>query len=331
MNNALLLFTDNLPCWDEETISLVDETPDSLGALVDAGCLSRLGNGYVLTEKGIHERERAASENFVPAEKITRLITNTDEARESLEINRMAQLIDRAFMTMWSIKEITVSEKFPVVPCPNDDEFFVIEGGKARALWPSLPIMQDFVSSFPNCTHSARKLPIPGQKALDEWADSRKASRGTFSVDMVIRHRHDFQHYRQMKVPEGDVFSFVNSSLIFAHKVRESAEELLPFIGKVHVFFAGQRRVYLPGWFDMDSEDQETLKILTLVTDTDSQLDELAHTLKSWGNDLIEPARPLFLVGTSIEHLRGISEPKSLFYDWFAEETVKILRPDVED
>ena len=80
----------------------------------------------------------------------------------------------------------------------------------------------------------------------------------------------------------------------------------------------------------MDSEEQEPMKLLTLVTDTDSELKTLTENLRAFGNELVDPARPMYIIGKSIEHLRT-QETKRMFYDWFAEETVKILRPDIQD
>ncbi len=71
--------------------------------------------------------------------------------------------------------------------------------------------------------------------------------------------------------------------------------------------------------------------MLCLVTDTEAQLKELTATLRGWGHDLIEPARPLYLLGTSIERMRNQKEQKRTIYDWFQEETVRILRPDAPD
>lgn len=80
-NNILLLFSDDFPCWDAETVSLAGENPETLGALEADGYISRLGEGYVLTRRGINEREITARENFVPVSKIT--ITISDyEARK---------------------------------------------------------------------------------------------------------------------------------------------------------------------------------------------------------------------------------------------------------
>lgn len=328
-SNVLLLFSDDYPCWDAETLSLAGENPGSLAMLETSGRISRLGNGYVITQSGINERENLSRENFIPVSKITTIINDIDTANHQLEINRMTQLLDRAFMTQWGIKEFTINETFPIAPMLNDDEYFAVND-TAKALWPDNDYVRSFMAEFPDKGCEARKLPAPGQTALDSWVKNHNIPCGNFTVDFVLRHHHDFEHYRQMPTPEGDIFGFVNASLIFAHKVRSKPQDLLPFIGEIHILFTLQRRIYIPGWFDMDSEEQEPMKLLTLVTDTDSELRALTQTLRSWGNDLVDPARPMYIIGTSIEHLRT-QEVKPMFYDWFAEETVKILCPDIQD
>ncbi|MBR4195868.1 MAG: hypothetical protein IKQ95_04055 [Synergistaceae bacterium] len=328
-SNILLLFSDDYPCWDAETVRLSGENPGSLAVLEASGKILRLGNGYIITQAGIQERENLSRENFVPVSKITRIINDADTANNQLEINRMTQLLDRAFMTQWGIKEFTVNETFPLSPMLNDDEYFAVNG-RVKALWPENDYLRSFMAEFPDKGWEARKLPAPGQPALDSWVRKNHVPCGNFTVDFVLRHHHDFEHYRQMPAPEEDIFRFVNASLIFAHKVREKPQELLPLIGKIHILFTLQRRIYIPGWFDMDSEEQEPMKLLTLVTDTDTELDALTQTLRSYGKDLVDLARPMYIIGTSVEHLRT-QEVKPMFYDWFAEETVKILRPDIQD
>ena len=331
MERVLLLFSPEHPCWDRETVSLAGEDPSALAQLAEAEDIVPMGGGFVLTSKGIQTRERVSRELCVPTSPITRSVSNELEAGAALEVNQMVQYLDRAFMTDWGIKEITVREEFPVVPCLPDDRYFALMDGRVQALWPGEPLVRSFMEAFPHCDFSARQRPAPGQEALDHWAEENHAPLGTLTVDFVLRHRHDFNHYKDYAPLPTDVFRFRNASLLMAQKVSGPCTDLLPFLGKVHLFFMAQRRVYAPGWFDMDCEDQETWKLLTLVTDTEAQQDDLTATLRAWGHDLIEPARPMFILGTSIERLRNQKEPQRMFYDWFQEETVRILRPDVPD
>ena len=331
MASLLLLFTAEHSCWDEETVILAGEDPNALRKLVESGDLSPLAEGYVLTPQGVATRGRVSQELCVPAPSVGEVLVDAGRAREMLGLNRMTQLLDRAFVTDWGIKEVTVRETFPVVPCLPDDQYFTFEGGHVRALWPDAPIVKSFIEAFPHCGFEARKLPAPGQEGLDRWAEANHAPHGTLTVDLVLRSRADFAHYRKFEPIETDRFKFVDVDPLFVHRTDGRPEDLLPFIGRLHVFLMGQRRVYLPGWFDFDHSDQEDWTMLCLVTDTEVQLKELTATLRGWGQDLIEPARPLYLLGTSIERLRNQKEQKRTIYDWFQEETVRILRPDAPD
>ena len=331
MENLLLLFTQELPCWNEETVRVAGEDPSGLEALAESGDLARIGGGFVLTAQGVMTRKRAAEELFLPVTPAGELITDEQKSSELLSLNVMVQYLDRAFMTDWGVKEVTVMERFPIVPSLKDEEYFAFSGGKVIAKWPDHELVRDFTASFPNVGVAARKEPVPGQEGLDAWAKSRGLEYGELTVDFVLRSRADFAHYKNYPQLESDKYKLLDSDQLFAQKVRGSAEELLPFIGKLHIFLTLQRRIYLPGWFDIDHDENEDWHLLALVTDTEAELDELTRTLRTWGHELIDPANPLFILGTSIERLRSQKEQNRTIYDWFQEEAVRIMRPDGED
>ena len=329
--SCLLLFSHERPCWDEETLALAGEAPQALEELLKSGNLMRVAAGYGLTPQGVRTRERVSRELCVPVRSAGEVLADEVRAGTALERNRLEQFLDRAFMTDWGIKEASVGETFPVVPCLPDDRYFAIMDGRVRALWPDEPIVKSFLEAFPHWGVAARNLPAPGQEALDRWAAENGAWSGTLTFDFVLRSRYDFNHYKDLDPLPSDRFRFLNADRLFAQKVQGRAEDLLPLIGRLHVFLMEQRRIYVPGWFDIDREEQENWVLLALVTDTEAQLTSLTATLRAWGHDLIDPANPLYIVGTSIERLRAQREQKRTLYDWFQEETVRILRPDAPD
>ena len=329
--SCLLLFSHERPCWDEETLALAGEAPQALEELLKSGNLMRVAAGYGLTPQGVRTRERVSRELCVPVRSAGEVLANEVRAGTALERNRLEQFLDRAFMTDWGIKEASVGETFPVVPCLPDDRYFAIMDGRVRALWPDEPIVKSFLEAFPHWSVAARNLPAPGQEALDRWAAENGAWSGTLTFDFVLRSRYDFNHYKDLDPLPSDRFRFLNADRLFAQKVQGRAEDLLPLIGRLHVFLMEQRRIYVPGWFDIDREEQENWVLLALVTDTEAQLTSLTATLRAWGHDLIDPANPLYIVGTSIERLRAQREQKRTLYDWFQEETMRILRPDAPD
>ena len=330
--NLLLLFTAQLPCWDEETVIIAGENPNSLRELVNSGDLMPLSNGYVLTPKGVRTREKISHELFIPLTPAGEIIIDSFRADYMLELNRMAQFLDRAFVTDWGIKEITFQENFPIIPCLEDNNYFDFVNDKIRAIWTESPEIISFLENFPNWGVAARKFPAPNQIGLDTWASQNNIRKGNLIVDFVLRSRADFNHYKNYSQLQSDKFKFLDSDQLFVKKVQnDNYYELLPFIGKLHIFLLEQRRIFLPGWFDIDHDENEDWHLLAFVTDNETQLENLTQTLRSWGHELINPANPLYIIGSSIERLRNQKEQKRTIYDWFQEDTVRILRPDFHD
>ena len=115
---------------------------------------------------------------------------------------------------------------------------------------------------------------------------------------------HCHKNYKQLP---SDKFKFLDADELFVKKVSsgKQPEDLLPFMGKLHVFLMEQRRIFLPGWFGIDHDENKDWHLLAFVTDNEEQLGNLTLTLRRWGYDLIDPARPLFIIGSSIERLRS--------------------------
>ncbi len=164
MESALLLFSPELPCWDAETASLAGSEPGNLEELSAAKLLAPLGGGLVLTAAGAAARERVSRELCVPAAPMGAFACGEAAARKALELNRMAQLLDRSFMTDWGVKEITVSERFPVVPCLPDDRYFALEDGRACALWPDEPLVKSFKKTFRTAATNRAACPRRGRR-----------------------------------------------------------------------------------------------------------------------------------------------------------------------
>lgn len=331
MEHSLLLFCAEFPCWDEETARLAGEEPASLEALVAAGEAARLGGGCVLTPRGEAARQELAKAICVPASPVTEFVTDSAAASRALERNRMCQLLDRAFRQQWGFKEIACGETFPIVPELGDDGYFAFEDGRLKAVWPEHPLVASFLEAFSRWGVGARGFPAPGQAGLDVWARENAAPAGTLTIDFMLRSHADFEHYRVFKPMASDRFGFYNVDRLFAVKCGGDPRELLPLIGRLHVFLMEQRRVYVPGWYDLDADEQEDWTLLLLVTDGEAQLAELTAALRAWGEALIGPACPLYLLGSSVERLRAQKEAKDTIYDWFQEESVRILRPDAPD
>ncbi|MCE5201792.1 MAG: hypothetical protein LLF78_04700 [Synergistaceae bacterium] len=325
MERTLLLFEPDAPCWDEETFVLAGESPETVSYLLDRGYIVRAGHGYVLTEEGTAKRLEMAEEYYISAEKIPPFDPDL-----SLWNNRLYLLMEKAFLGQFGIKEYSVNEEFPVVPGLSAKELYSVKDGQIEYTWQRHPQIQSFLSAFPNWGVGSRSLMPPGEKELIKWAAVNRMSSDTVRFNVVLRSRYDFELYRKQAPYPSDKFRLKDADRLFFYRITEdNIDDFYETLGKMHIFLLGQRRVYIPGYADIDSHEQENWTMMVLVADAERTLGSISKRLSAHGKALIEPANPLFIIGTSIERLREQNKPEDTVYDWFCDRTVHIARPDI--
>ena len=326
MERALLLFEDKFPCWDEETFVLAGENLLYLKALEKAGLLARAGGGYVLTGAGEAKRMEAAERSCLPIAPI-----GPFDAEKALWRNRLYLLMERAFIGQFGIKEYTPDETFPITPALSREELWGFENessDKIRFIWSENPLVRSFNERFPDWGVRMRGKEAPGRAAVAAWMKESGAREGRLNFELVLRSRYDFELYRKSPQETTDVFKLKDADRLFFHRF-STPENALDVIGKLHLFLLANKRAYIPGYADIDSQQQENWTMLVIVTDTEKELERADHILGRQGKALIDPARPLFIIGTSIERLRIQPRPEYTVYDWFQNRTLHIARPDV--
>ena len=324
MDRALLLFEDKFPCWDEETFVLAGENFLYLKELESAGYLTRAGGGYVLTAEGEKKRKKAAEHSCLPITPIGRF-----SPQDALWRNRLYLLMENAFIGQFGIKEYTLDETFPIAPNLKREELWSYDKNKLRYIWNEQPAVQSFVDRFSDWGVKTRGKAAPGRAAIDEWLKDTGTSEGSLNFELVLRSRYDFELYRKSPEEATDIFKLKDADRLFFHRFR-SMEDTLDVIGRLHLFLLANKRVYIPGYADFDSYQQGNWTMLVIVADTEKKLDQIGCELEKFGNALTSPARPLFIVGTSIERLRMQHRPEYTVYDWFSDRTMHIVTPDDE-
>lgn len=327
MEQELLLFEEKFPCWDEETVALAGGEAASLRELVDRGLLAEAGRGYVLTAEGEKTRVKLAQESFLPVTHIGEF-----DAEKALWNNRFYHLMDcRAFTGLFpmGLKEYAIDETLSFSPALAREELWTRERGKTRYIWPEHKLVKSFLKRFPDWGMAARGKPAPGQAAMDRWRAESGARVGTVNFNLVLRGRYDFEAYRQLERLPDDIFHLKDADRFFFLRTSDKTpEDIYDAVGALHLFMLNQRRVYIPGYADDDSMDQENWTILVLAADTEAELEEVSARYAADGQNLIGPAMPMFIIGTSAERLRRMHAPKANYYDWFGEDTVHIVRAD---
>lgn len=324
MKHTLLLFSNDAPCWDQETFVLAGENLDSIGYLLSEEYIEECQDGFVLTHKGVRAREDMAKELYVSADKIT-----TFDAREALWNNRLYLLTDKAFVGRFGLKEFTLKEKFEVLPYLPSSNLYEYDGSNLEYIWQKNPIIRSLLEKFPN-PGKCREFTPPSLSMFQNWVSANKAQKGTLSVELMLRNRYDFELYRNDPELTNDIFRIKNADRFFFMKAQtDNIEDLATRIGLLHIFMLTQRHVYIPGYVDFDSQMQENWTVVVLVADNEDEVVKLYDSFSPFEQQLITPAAPMYVIATSIERLRQVKKPKETVYDWFCEETTHIARADV--
>lgn len=324
LRRGLLLFEPDFPCWDEETVSLAGENKYAIRYLCDSGYVSASGEGFILTDLGIRTRMEIAEEYGMKTEPI-----KSFDPESSLWNNRLYLLMEKAFRGQYSVKEYSLNEHLPVVPDLPANELYRIEKGHVIYTWQKHPLVRSFMETFPNWGVRTRGQIPPGENALEKWISKYGAASGSLRTNLLLRSRYDFELYRKEPPYEWDICRLKDTDRYFFFKVTENnLSKFYEDLGKLHIFLLGQKRVHIPGYADFDSQDQEAWTICVTVTETEHELKTVAKELSRNADALIEPSKPLFIIGTSIERLRNQKIPEDTAYDWFCDRTLHIARPD---
>jgi hypothetical protein len=129
-------------------------------------------------------------------------------------------------------------------------------------------------------------------------------------ADLLYKSRYDFQAYLQFSESlccPCDPCGLLNTDRFFCFfaPAPEDRDALLTILGEFHMFLAMMRRMYLPGYVDLDSLDQDGINWLLYVYEREEDALKCAAALTPLGRNLAGPAAPMDLWSLSIEAIKG--------------------------
>ena len=300
--SVLLRFDEEHPCWTDEMLELMGFDKKTAEYLVQQGCLDVEDGVYFLSDKGRESFEDVARESFLPVRPGVPAHNKKLEAERS----ELMMLIDRRHLQRWGIKEYVKPFRFDLPDIP-DEELFRFEGARPEWLYLNSPSFSAILRDFPTAGVAARSETPPSAEFIAEWLDKNIPNRRTATFDLLYRSRYDFEQYTEFKPLPADAFSLLNTDRFvfsFAPKpIKEKLNGYFSIIGEFHMMLTMLRRMYLPGYTDLDSHDQDSVNWLIFTFEKEEDSVMCAELLKPYVGFLEEPAGPFDIWSISIEAL----------------------------
>jgi hypothetical protein len=311
LETVLLLFDRKRPFWTSELLELAGEDPSVTADLENAGLLIRRDGGFVLSDAGRERFRQWAAESWLDTEPAQDPM-DTDLEKKRLET---ALRFDAGFRGFHGTKQIFIAPELGFFPDLPVDRLYDITPGGVRWLFPSDPLVEELIKKFPR-----QRQPDPQDLVtLEEWIRERQIPTGTFVPDLLCLNQCDYAYYWRHSVPT-DRFGFLNKDRLFLRFARDVESmmpvELLPDIAEFSLFLLDNRQVYLPGCFDIDTQEQTAFTWWFWAAETRDEAKVLLHKLRPLADLLAAPAMPTDLWVINLEDLRAYDEKAESFYEF---------------
>ena len=318
---VLLLFDRKRPVWTPELVSLAGEDPVTLSALENGGLLSCKENVFSLTDQGFETFRTWAAESWLDAEPGEPPV----DTAMSLMALEASLLFERGFRGFHGTKRVTVSPELPYRPGIPASGVFATDGDDFTWLYPEDEGLASIVEHFPRTRRAGDK----DLEEIDMWLAEQALPPATFKPDMLCVNQCDYQWYWRDR-RNTDRFGFLNSDRLFARLLPDpeqlTLEQVLEDLGKFGLFLANNRHLYLPGCFDIDTQQQSCFTWWFWITVTEDQARLLAKRISRYCPKLVEPMMPVDLWTMSLERLRAWNEKAESFYEFVDALAIPVSR-----
>jgi hypothetical protein len=316
--DLLLLFTEEYPCWDRDTVECAGESFEDLIFLRESGLVASKDGIYQLTEAGRQRFREEAAASWYEAQPATDV---SDPAR-ALRRNRLVRLLDRAFLGRWGLKRALPGKKLPLVGDLSREEMVTLEGKNLSWGFLEHPFVQAFTQQY---SPGRADTPPRNMEEFMAWRNSQGQREGSWELDLLMLHYCDFTEYMSYPAPKNDTLGLFCADRLFCAFLPEGGEgenpmpEMLETLGRWYLFMLGQRRLFMPYSYDVDPEEQNSVSWFFWVARTEEEARHAAAALKNYGNALAEPGMPCDIWVISEEALERQPRQQESFWDLFAE------------
>ena len=303
--NLLIRFTKDHPCWTRELLEQAGENVSDLDNLQKSGLLLCSGGIYSLTAEGSRVFEKLSAELFM-YEQPGRM---PESPRRSVMATRLWLELERTNMQHRGLKRYLFRPQLPARPRLPREKVWRADGGTLKWLYPDDPVFKAAMDAHPPVPARFRTLEMP--KDAEAW---EKLPADIFSPDLFYITNYDFEEYQDFHGHPGDRWKLSNTDR-FAFSAAADTAEQLDVLGAMQRWLLSLRRIEIPGWYDMDSQEQNSCTWLFFFSETQKEAERICSELKKYGPALTGPAEPMEVWTISLENLHKCPDHQEVIWD----------------
>ena len=301
--DLLLSFDEQYPCWTPAMLALAERDRSAADGLAREGLLEFEKGIYSLSEAGREAFLRMAGEACLPS----RPGVTSDRVRTALR-GELMLLLDKRHLQRWGVKEYVSPFRF-ALPHVGGADLLVMDGAVPVWRYPESSVFRRMVEDFPETGAAARSRPMPNAAEVRAWLEANAPGLYEAEFDLLYKSRYDFQAYAKFPPLPADPCGLFNADhFLFSFMpapVPGNLTQYLEKIGEFQMFLTMLRRLYLPGYVDLDALDQDGVNWLLFAFSDDGDAERCAKLLSPISEALPGTASPLELWSVSLEGLRN--------------------------
>lgn len=308
----LTLFDELYPCWTREMLAKEGVDLDAVASLAAEGLIIFEEGVYSLSAAGRAEFSRIALENFIeekpgkaPADRV-----------RAARAGALLKILDAAHTQRWGLKEYYTSPHLEIFPKLKDEELFRVDGD--LLLWPYMEgeAQKKMEARFPlRGLRGREERMVEEARNAERWREENVSALDEFTPDILYVCRYDYQQYTNFKGHPCDPLRLINADrFIFVFDGGEEADELRE-IGRFRRWAALRRHVMTPGYFDIDTQEQDSICQLLLVSAREAEAKERAARLARFGEAAAAGAQPIDIWTISEEALASVHDKREIIWE----------------